>query len=427
VLALVSGATLAAECPGNPNALGTSRVLTVDPAEHIRLGTMQYRETLPLAAKEVVLTFDDGPLPPYSNRALEILAAECVRATYFLVGRMARAYPDMVRRIHDAGHTIGTHSQNHPLTFDRMAAAKAEQEIDDGINSVKAALADPDAIAPFFRIPGLLRADGVEKSLAARSLMTWSADFPADDWRHIKANEIVRRALMRLEAKGKGILLLHDIQPATIIALPTLLKELKARGYRIVHVVAAGPDRSKTTTEPEQWTLRGPIKVASAQQGWPRLPEASVAARSTLLAAPDPANFAVGQTFSRDTLAIRSVPRGAIPLPPQSLWPRVAASAAANDEPALPVPSLQSMGAPDAAAMPQAVAFTPSAGFPSIVVGRIRTTPPHRVGSGRSRRATAQAETSAPKSIMDLLVPRPEAPPRPKARVLSSLPQTPQP
>jgi hypothetical protein len=90
----------------------------------------------------------------------------------------------------------------------------------------------------------------------------------------------------------------------------------------------------------------------------------------------------------------------------------------------LPVPSLQSLGAPDAAAMPQAVAFTPSAGFPSIAVGRIRTTRPHRIGSRRSRPATADAQ--APKSIMDLLM-RPEAPPRPKARVLSSLPQTPHP
>src|SRR5204863_1676542 len=170
---------------------------------------------------------------------------------------------------------------------------------------------------PFFRIPGLARADGVEKSLAARSLMTWSADFPADDWRHIKANEIIRRALMRLEDKGKGILLLHDIQPATIIALPTLLKELKARGYSIVHVVPAGADRGKTVTEPEQWTLRGPIKIASAgQQGWPRLPEAGADASPAQLAAPDPASFGVGESFTL------GAPRGALPLLP--LWPQPA-------------------------------------------------------------------------------------------------------
>ena len=82
------------ECPGNPGALGTSRVIAFDPTEHLRLGGMQYPETLPLRDKEIVLTFDDGPLPRYTNQVLDILAAECVRATFFIVGQMARAYPD---------------------------------------------------------------------------------------------------------------------------------------------------------------------------------------------------------------------------------------------------------------------------------------------------------------------------------------------
>src|SRR5262245_57138971 len=90
---LVASAALgaAADCPGNPKALGTSRTIVVDPTEHGRIGTMDYAETLPLVDKEVVLTFDDGPLPPYSTKILDTLAAECVRATYFIVGRMARA------------------------------------------------------------------------------------------------------------------------------------------------------------------------------------------------------------------------------------------------------------------------------------------------------------------------------------------------
>ena len=82
--------------------------------EHPRIGTMQYAETLPLADGEVVLTFDDGPLPKYSNRILEILASQCVKATFFLVGRQAQANPEGVRKVRDAGHTVATHSQNHP-------------------------------------------------------------------------------------------------------------------------------------------------------------------------------------------------------------------------------------------------------------------------------------------------------------------------
>jgi peptidoglycan/xylan/chitin deacetylase (PgdA/CDA1 family) len=258
----VPAAAAAADCPGHPDALGTSRVLVVDPAEHALIGTMQYRETLPLADHEVVLTFDDGPLPPYTNRVLETLASQCVKATYFLIGRMSRAYPEMVREIHAAGHTVGTHTQNHPYTFNRMAPAKAQQEIDDAIAAASDALGDPAQVAPFFRIPGLIRADVVEKYVASRAIMTWSADFPADDWRHLSAAEVMHRALTRLEAHGRGVLLLHDIQPATVMMLPALLRELKHRGYRIVHVVPATASLPKTATTPDQW-LMGDTAVAA--------------------------------------------------------------------------------------------------------------------------------------------------------------------
>src|ERR1700691_2998102 len=152
----------AADCPGHPAALGTSRTLVVDPREHTRIGTMQYPETLPLEDHEVVLTFDDGPLPRNSNQILEILASECVKATFFEIGRMAQAYPEGVRKLRDAGHTIGSHTQNHPLNMNRMPIERAQKEIDDGIASVKAALGDDAALAPFLRIPGLMRADAVE-------------------------------------------------------------------------------------------------------------------------------------------------------------------------------------------------------------------------------------------------------------------------
>src|ERR1700738_3099836 len=189
VLAGATASAVAAEFPGNPQALGTSRVITVDPAEHSRIGTMQYHETLPLADKEVVLTFDDGPLPPYTTRVLQTLAAECVKATFFLVGRQARAYPDMVRRVYNEGHTLASHSQTHPRIFTRLPMAAAEKEIDQGRESVAAALGDERAMAPFFRFPGLGRSDAIEEYLAAHGLMTWSADFLADDWRRITAQQ----------------------------------------------------------------------------------------------------------------------------------------------------------------------------------------------------------------------------------------------
>ena len=100
-----------------------------------------------------MLTFDDGPLPPYTNRVLDMLAENCVKANYFLVGRMARGYPDLARRIRAEGHTIGTHSENHLLGFDHASMDTVKSEIEQGIVSVGRALDSPRAVSPFFRIP----------------------------------------------------------------------------------------------------------------------------------------------------------------------------------------------------------------------------------------------------------------------------------
>src|SRR5262249_30914113 len=185
------------------------------------------------------------------------LERECVKVTYFIIGKMAHNFPDVVRRIHDAGHTIGTHSYSHPLSFHRMSLERAQFEINQGIASVASALGDGSSPAPFFRVPGLLRAEGVERYLAALNLQVWSSDFLADDWTRIGPGQVYSRALQRIEAAHKGILLLHDIQAKTVEALPYLLRELKKRGYKIVQVVPATADRPKTATDPGQWVLHG--------------------------------------------------------------------------------------------------------------------------------------------------------------------------
>ncbi|MBR0995097.1 polysaccharide deacetylase family protein [Bradyrhizobium japonicum] len=264
-------AALAADCPGHPGALGTSRTLVVDPREHPRIGTMQYRETLPLKDHEVVLTFDDGPLPKYSNQVLKMLDDECIKATFFIIGSQAKANPEGVRKLVAAGHTVGTHSMTHPLTFDRMTAEKFEPEINGGIEWTSAAMTDPSKLAPFFRIPGLMRAEGVENYLISRGIQVWSADFPADDWRHVSSDRVYQLAIQRLEAKGKGILLLHDIQARTVAALPKIIRDLKARGFRIVHVVPATAERPATPTTPVEWLLHPPTETVPIAR-WPSVP-----------------------------------------------------------------------------------------------------------------------------------------------------------
>jgi len=327
----------AADCPGHPDALGTSRTLVVDPREHPRIGTMQYPETLPLRDHEVVLTFDDGPLPRNSNQVLDILASQCVKATFFEIGRMAKAYPEGVRKLAEAGHSIGTHSEDHPLTMNHMPIERVKQEIDDGIESVKAALGDDTALSPFFRIPGLLRADDVEDYLASQGIQIWSADFLADDWRHISSSRVYDLAIKRLEEKGKGILLLHDIQARTAAALPRILQELKARGYRIVHVVAATPQNPATPSEPQEWQLHPPSEDVAISR-WPKIPN-FVLADAGALAAPSLSDLDWRDGASM-TLAEDRTTRGhGVPLPREAPWPRLSSWPSDGAAIALPVPA----------------------------------------------------------------------------------------
>jgi peptidoglycan/xylan/chitin deacetylase (PgdA/CDA1 family) len=255
-------------------------VLAISPGEFSHIGSMQYKQTLPLNDHEVVITFDDGPLPPYSDVILKTLAEQCVKANYFLIGQMARAHPYMVRRIYNAGHTVGTHTLDHPLVLKRLPPPKVEQEVDGGIAAVQAAIGDPKAVAPFFRIPGLSRSDAIDKLLASHSLVTWSTDVVADDWfRRITPQQIVQRAIQRLDAKGRGILLLHDIHPATALALPNLLTQLKEHGYQVVHVVPTG-DMPKSVPE----LPAPPDSVANG--AWPRLLQTGATSDKAATAAP---------------------------------------------------------------------------------------------------------------------------------------------
>jgi peptidoglycan/xylan/chitin deacetylase (PgdA/CDA1 family) len=240
---LMASSAVGEECLGNPDAIGTSRTIAVNPSDLPRVGTMSYPSALKLEPKEVVLTFDDGPMQPMSGKILEILRAECVKATYFLIGRNAQRFPELVREIAKDGHTIGTHSQNHPLNFNTISFDRGVREIEDGIFSVAQSL-EPAGIKPlpWFRFPGFKNTAALDNYLKSRHIVAVSADFPADDWFPVlraHPDAVLARTMSRLQVKGQGILLLHDVQPVTVLMLPKLLKELKARGYRIVQLVPA--------------------------------------------------------------------------------------------------------------------------------------------------------------------------------------------
>jgi peptidoglycan/xylan/chitin deacetylase (PgdA/CDA1 family) len=295
---------------------------------------MQYPDSLPLNDKEVVLTFDDGPLPPYSNQILDILAAQCVKATYFQVGEMARAYPAVVRREYEEGHTLGTHSEDHPMRFGTLPIERMRIEIDAGISDVGAALGDPKFLAPFFRIPGLDRSDTVESELAARGLTVFSSDTVADDWHHaITPAQITALALNRLEALGKGILLLHDIHPKTVAALPGILKGLKDRGFRIVQLVPAPSyviamankpgSHLLASAMPQELTIGHGIDDHAAQPSWPET-TASLTSGDAVLPVAAPAAFEPDSGVAESAGDVQWPEQPKMAAPPPS--PRYAAS-----------------------------------------------------------------------------------------------------
>ena len=95
IFALVPAAAIADSCPGNRQVLGTARVVEVNAKAEPRIGRKQFPSTLPLHDKELVLTFDDGPWPGTTARVLDALKSECVRATFFLLGRNTAAHPEL--------------------------------------------------------------------------------------------------------------------------------------------------------------------------------------------------------------------------------------------------------------------------------------------------------------------------------------------
>jgi peptidoglycan/xylan/chitin deacetylase (PgdA/CDA1 family) len=236
------GVTLAnaagANCPGNPDALGTSRVLSVDMSTP-RVGRKHFPATLPLADKEVVLTFDDGPLPGPTNRVLDTLKSECVRATFFLLGRMTEKAPQLARRELAEGHTVAHHSYNHPWLA-HLPLEKAMADIDRGIAADDTAVYGKAGTAPrvpFFRFPGFVASPPLLDRMAARGIVVFGADVWASDWNAMTPETELALTLSRLRQSHGGILLLHDTKRQTAAMLPGLLGALKAEGFRVVHIV----------------------------------------------------------------------------------------------------------------------------------------------------------------------------------------------
>ncbi|MBS7546403.1 polysaccharide deacetylase family protein [Ancylobacter oerskovii] len=229
----------AADCSAGP---GTARVLEVDPAG-LEVGTKHFPQTLDLAEGEFVLTFDDGPSAGTTPMVLKALAAGCVRATFFLVGTRAAESPALVKRILAEGHGVGYHSQTHPMTLADLPYDKAVRDIERGIVSVDRAATGSSSASPhfpFFRFPGFGSSPQLLAYATNRKLGVFGADLWASDWEPMTPEAELDLVLTRMAHVGRGIVLFHDTRLQTARMVPALLRAMKERGYRVVHVVPRG-------------------------------------------------------------------------------------------------------------------------------------------------------------------------------------------
>lgn len=229
----------AAHAACGPEALGTSRVLIVDPASTPRVGLKSFPQTLPLADKEVVLTFDDGPHPPTTRKVLDALAKECTRATFFLVGKEAVAQSAMVKEMAAQGHTLAHHSYSHP-NMGHVSYDSALRDIDRGIAADELALNGRESSlpsTPFFRFPYFESTPALLDTLQKRNIAVFGADFWASDWNPMTPAAQLQLIVARLEETRRGIILFHDTKGQTAAMLPDFLRYLRTHGFRVVHIV----------------------------------------------------------------------------------------------------------------------------------------------------------------------------------------------
>lgn len=242
VTALLSSAAGArADCQDPSGGIGVSRTVEIDASSGPIFGsfTKQAHEPSFLNPKEVVLTFDDGPMPWVTKSILDTLDTFCTKATFFSVGKMALAYPQMVREELARGHTVGSHTYTHPYNLGRMKAEKAHDEIERGLAAVATAAGQP--VAPFFRFTGLSDSAALLGYLQTRGIASFTVDAVSNDSYIADKQKLIDHTLKEIAGAKGGIILFHDIKTATAKALPEILTALKARGYTIVHMQPKSP------------------------------------------------------------------------------------------------------------------------------------------------------------------------------------------
>jgi len=228
----------------NANALGVSRIVEIDTTGGPGFGFEHFKAYDFLAENEVVLTFDDGPWPGNTPAVLKALAAQCTKGLFFPIGKHAMWHPEILKQVAAAGHAVGSHTWSH-ADLSKLPIDQAKEEFEKGASAVHAALGGPEA--SFFRFPGLQQPPEMVSYLGTRNIGIFSTDIDSFDFKMHKPEQVIASVMTKLKKRGKGILLMHDFQHPTSLALPEILAQLKANGFKIVQVRAKAP----VTTLPE--------------------------------------------------------------------------------------------------------------------------------------------------------------------------------
>ncbi|MDR7299285.1 beta-galactosidase [Pelomonas aquatica] len=219
------------------DALGTQRVLQL-PREGAAYGSPHAR--LPLAANEVVLTFDDGPKPGVTERVLQALKAECAKATFFMNGEPMLQNPALAQRVRAEGHTVAMHGHKH-LAFGQLPAKDQLADL-EAMQKAYRHVIGGDAAA--WRFPFLAETPDLRDALRKQNVTVMSVDTGVEDWVQGQSPEVLAERLVKgLREKGGGVVLLHDVHDQTAAALPLMLRRLKQDGWRLVHLQWAEPTR----------------------------------------------------------------------------------------------------------------------------------------------------------------------------------------
>jgi peptidoglycan/xylan/chitin deacetylase (PgdA/CDA1 family) len=225
----------------NSDALGIGRVVEIDTTGGPGFGFEHFKQLDFLRDKEVVLTFDDGPWPVNTPSVLKSLADECTTGIFFIIGKHATYYPEILKQVSAAGHTIGSHTWSHAtLTNKKLTEDQRKEEIEKGFSAVKWALGGTSP-SPFFRFPALQHPPEMVTYLGTRNIAMFSCDLDSFDFKARNAQQVIDVTMNKLDKLGKGIILMHDFHKHTAEALPALLRKLKAGGYKVVQMKAKAP------------------------------------------------------------------------------------------------------------------------------------------------------------------------------------------